>query len=995
VGLQFWSIACLVIAPIWVTSQESNFSHISIDDGLAHNNVNAIVKDLDGFMWFGTRNGLCRYDGYDFRIFTTGKDPTISVPNNRIETLFVDKNGNVWIGSHVGGLHIYERKTQKIIANPIEGGFDDWSVVSVQSIFEDSRGYYWIGTVNNGVVRVDSTLKNPELFGPNLPDLARQLTGEYCNSFAEDEEGNVWLGMSGLYVNCYKWETDSIEVLQGETESQDLYTYRRSLLYKSGQLWVGMEGNGLLIYNLKTGTRSELALEGKLIRDIAQTANEDVIIAADGDGLYVSLDDGRTFNNYRHSPQIVNSLSTNSIYDVFVDNEDNIWLGSFNGGINLYVPNKAKFKTYLQYPSAFQNAGAQSVLSFDEDSDSTLWVGTDGGGLWHLNTISGEYKTLEGIYPHSDLSSPVITSLIHDSQGQLWIGTFAQGLNRLDLSSGEVEYFKADPHTLIGLQNNNVWDLEEDADQKLWIATLGGGLQVYDLVSGEMGQYLPEDEGSSISGRNVRVLHIDRSNNLWIGTERGGLNMLNAERKEFYGWQNTPDNSTSLRSNFVLCILEDKEGVIWIGTEGGGLHRMLDDKSGFKNYGTKDGLPSDIVTAVRQDDSGRLWISTSRGVASFDMKTETFVRYYKSDGLVTDQFNPNASSRLGTGEIIFGNIRGMNGFQPSGISGHIAFPKVVFTDFRLSNTSVPVGEYGGRVVMDQSLNDVENIILRHDDNTFTISFAALAYSNPLKIQYSYRLVGFKDEWTVVDPLQRSATYTNLDAGDYTFEVKASNSLGEWPVAINEKLIIVQPAFWEAWWFRLGLVLLGFLVVAAYIRFLEIRRQNKHERELVKAEKEILSLKNNQLQTEIAVKNSKLSAALLQSAHKNKILELLGSELKDISHHVKSEGVMNNDLRQLVRKISTEVGSTDYWEQFQLNFDQVHESFIKELLKNNEGLTQNDIRLCSLIRINLTNAEIASIQNISKSSVEKSKYRLKQKLHLSPEKDVHSYLQHLI
>ncbi len=262
------------------------------------------------------------------------------------------------------------------------------------------------------------------------------------------------------------------------------------------------------------------------------------------------------------------------------------------------------------------------------------------------------------------------------------------------------------------------------------------------------------------------------------------------------------------------------------------------------------------------------------------------------------------------------------------------------------------------------------------------------------MKYAYRLKGFNENWIYVDASGRNATYTNLDAGSYTFEVKASNVFGKWPEKYEQLEIIVQPPFWNTWWFKSVVVLIALTLTFIVLRLVDIRRREEQQRRLDQAQQEILRLKNEQLEREIKAKNSELSAALLQSAHKNKALANLGEQLQEISRDEAQRVETEKDLKRLVRKISTEVDSVDYWEQFQLNFDAIHQDFSHKLYERHPNLTRNDIRLCSLIRVNMSNAEIGSIQNISKSGVEKSKYRLKQKLGLPANQDLHSYIQAL-
>lgn len=977
-----------------VQAQQVGFDNITIDDGLMHNNVNSIVQDHIGFMWFGTRDGLCRYDGYDFRLFPLQDSAGEPLSDQRIEGLFVDLDGHIWVMPTNGGLYLFNVTLQSFQSHPLDIPVAWWKKVMIQSVMRDSRGNFWIGTTENGVVRVDSSFSNATFFSTTTTEAKREITGEHCYSFEEDNSGRIWFGLSGLYVNRYDPKTDSITILGQVPEGVALpeYSYRRSLVRSGDTMWIGTEGKGVMAYDLIKEEIAGEVLEGVLVRDMNLTPDGELLIASDGSGLFKSSRSGVGFEQFTFDPGHLKSLSTNALYSLYIDRNGNVWIGTYNGGVNLLAKQQAQFATFGMTALNEQISGSNSVISFAGNSQDDLWVGLDGGGIWHLSISDESLSPLSNLFPEIELSSNVITSLYLDEQNTLWAGTFLNGLNKIDLNSGEVKIFRSEQAEEGGLLNNNVWDIVEDASGQIWMATLGGGLHMYDRSMGQFDQYLPQAFGSSLSDRNVRVLYLDTEQNLWIGTERGGLNKLLPDRKTFISWKNDPADDRTLQSNFINAITEDAQGNIWVGTEGGGLHRLLEDESGFVHYDINDGLPANIICSIEEDKQGRLWIGTSKGLAYLDRKLERILRFDQRDGLLSDQFNPNASLATPNGTLIFGSIKGINAVQPELININESFPEVVFTDLKVFDKSVTVGNFQGRTIIEGDLNAGAKVSLNYYDNAFTISFAALAYTAQQKVKYAYRLRGFNENWILADASRRSATYTNLDAGDYTFEVKASDVFGNWPEKYEQLEIIVHPPFWNTWWFKAIVVLLSLVVTFVILRLVDIRRREEQQRKLEQAQQEILRLKNEQLEREIKTKNSKLSAALLQSAHKNKALANLGDQLKEISRHEAKRVTKEQDLRKLVRKISAEVDSVDYWEQFQLNFDAVHQDFSHKLFDLHPNLTQNDIRLCSLIRVNMSNSEIGAIQNISKSGVEKSKYRLKQKLGLQATDDLHTYIQ---
>ncbi|TNE63916.1 MAG: hypothetical protein EP344_04060 [Bacteroidetes bacterium] len=980
-----------------VTGQNMTFDHLTIDQGLSNNTVYAIAEDLDGFLWFGTRDGLNRYDGYEFRIYKANSSDNHSLPGNNIQSLFLHPGGDLWIGLRTGGLCILDRETQQFRDNPFAGQvFANWATVSVQVFFLDSRGYIWMGTSSQGVVRIGPGLKQLDYFGIDAERRGRRMQSNACFSFVEDDRGRVWMGTSEGRVHYYDPQTDSVGVLEGDPEAGiDLYSYTKSLLIRNDVLWIGTEGNGLALYDLKNGRFLQNKLGKSLIRDIKQSGDM-VLISTDGAGLWYTRDEGRTFHSVQFIPDLVNSLNTNALYDIFIDRSQNIWIGTFNGGVNVHKPRKTEFLTYKLAPNTVDAPGNQSVLVFHEDRDGYIWIGKDGGGLLRFNQGDQTYTTYRSDPTDpATLSSNVVTAIYEDSKRRLWIGTFAYGLNLFDRKRGVLRTFQYDADNPLSISNNNVWAITEDRAGNLWVGTLGGGLNRFNYREDRFERIQPDpvipNRSGYLSDWNVRVLLVDSHDDLWIGTEFGGLNKRDHQTGKISTWRADTRDSSALQSSSILCLHQDRNGQLWIGTEGGGLHAMLADGRSFRHYTVDDGLPSNVINAIEEDPSGTFWISTNLGLASFQPQTGAITTYNNFDGLQSNQFNPDASLSSRSGAIYFGGINGVNVFRPEEVKANLNPPQVVFTDFKLFNKSVQAGVYKNRRLFSGPLNNQPVIRLEYSDNVFTIEFAALEFTNPAKNQYQYRLDGFEDKWNPVSAGQRRATYTNLDAGDYVFRVKASNNNGVWSGRPAELFILISPPFWETWWFRLLLALLIIGLIAMYIIYRDNKRREEHQKELLKAEQEILRLRNERLSEEVQQKNAQLAAALLQSAHKNTSLDGLKKQLTDISREAGADPDQKREIRQLVRRIDVELTSEDYWEQFQLNFDQVHQQFAKKLHLQHPQLSPNDIRLCCLIRINMTNKEIASIQNISLSAVEKSKYRLKKKLLLDKDADLNLYI----
>lgn len=990
-------LAIFLIAAAETMAQSFAFDHLTINEGLSNNTVYAIEEDADGFIWMGTRDGLNRYDGYEFKKFDKSS-PLSSFPSNHVQELFNHPNGDLWIGLQSGGIVIYDREKQAFDTNPFpDKGFNSWSNVSVTTIFEDSKGFIWIGTAQEGIVRFDASLSEYEYFGVDIDNQKRKLLSNTCFSFTEDGQGRIWMGTSGNAIQYYDYRSDSVFVVEGSVkEGFDLTSYSKSMLYYNRKLWIGTQGNGLVLYDTDKGEFIGHHLDKKLIKDVA-CFNNNVYIATDGDGLYITGDEGLSFQHFTYRPSLTNSLNTNALYDIFFDKLGNLWLGTFNGGINYHKVNKTAFYSFSDEAGMAYVPGNQSVLTFLEDSRHNVWIGKDGGGLMRFNRDSLNFKqfSAENIVEKTALSSNVVTSIYEDSKGNLWVGTFINGLNLFNPKTGQSTIFKNNPTDSTTISNNNIWAITEDAYNNLWVGTLGGGLHLFDADAGTFKNYSPDpefpDRPDWISDRNIRALLPDENGNLWIATEYGGLNFLDIKKGTFKVWKYDEYNPGSISGNSILCLLLDSKKRLWIGTEGDGLNCLEGTTDSFIHYSIHQGFPSNVINSIQEDEIGNLWISTNQGLVLFNPESEELIIFDKNDGLQSNQFNPGASLKTEDGWLFFGGINGFNFFVPAMVKRNPDTPRIVFTDFKLFNHSVPVGESNGKTILSKPLNENPTVCLAYSDNVFSISFAALDFTNPHKNRYVYRMLGFDESWNEVGSAQRSVSYTNLDAGSYVFQVKASNNNGVWNETPANIKFIIEPPFWQTWWFRAMLFIVIIGLIGGYFVYLDNKRQAAHKEKLLRAEQEILKLKNVRLSEEVKQKNAQLSAAILQSAHKNKSLDLLKKELVDLGKDSLADQTQKKEVRRIIRKIDSELSSEDYWEQFQLNFDQVHQQFSKRILQLHPNLTPNDIRLSCLLRINLSNKEIASIQNVSLGAVEKSKFRLKKKLNLPSEIDLNSYI----
>jgi PAS domain S-box-containing protein len=825
------------------------FQHIAREQGLSQAFVTSILQDREGFMWFGTQEGLNRYDGYRFTTFTHRTDDPGSLSHDTVKTLLEDRRGVLWVGTDGGGLSRF---------NPADSSFthfrhdpDDPGSLSndrVRALLEDHSGRLWVGTDGGGLSRLDRLAEGDGAAAgagsfvryEHDPANPAGISHNRIRGLFEDRLGLLWIATDGGGLDMLDPRTGLFTHYRHDPEDpRSLSSDRVRVVYgdRDGAVWAGTYENGLN----RLDRRSERVAGDRVAGD--RVAGDRV--AGDGSA-------SGTFTRFQHDPGDPTSLGADQIWAIYQDREGTLWIGT-GGGLNEWRPQSGDFARYRHDPadpfslshdrvsSVLQDRGgvlwvgtylglnkwntafgsflhyppqpddpqqlsASFVTSFAESPEGELWVGTYGGGL-NLLTADGTFRHFrhDPADPRS-LGEDRIMSLHVDRRGELWIGTFDSGLNRLERrgdgsATGTFTRYQHDPDDPHSLSWKGVTSILEDHRGALWVGTYRGGLNRFDRGpptrdTGEFVRYRhdPADPGS-LSNDLVIKLYEDRSGTLWIGTEGGGLNRLDdPESGRFTAFRHDPDDPHSLSSDHAWMIHEDRRGDLWIGTDGGGLNRWTaaDREAGravFRRYTKDDGLPSDIIFGVLSDDEGHLWLSSNRGLTRFDPRTETFKNFDASHGLQNDEFIHGAMLRAAGGEMYFGGINGFNAFDPRRVreNGHV--PPVVLTEVLKFNDPVDFG---------RPLTEVRDITLGYRDYVVAFEFAALDFTASEKNHYRHQLEGFDRQWVDSGTLRR-ATYTNLEPGSYRFRVRASNNDGVWNDAGLELAIRVLPPPWKTWW----------------------------------------------------------------------------------------------------------------------------------------------------------------------------------------------------
>lgn len=970
------------------------FEPITINNGLPHNTIYRVLQDKKGFMWFGTQRGLIRYDGYECRLFGQTQAGTAGFVGKSVHALFEDTKGNLWVGTHSGDLCVRDAKT---------GNFEYLSDLPqlkalagqrIQAIFEDKDENIWIGTLDVGLFVFNPRQKTVQHFSAENSHLSHNSVF----ALVQDKSGRIWTATAGEGINYFDATSQSFKQIYADIPN--INGYQKTLLLDGkDNLWIGSDGTGLYQMSLMTNqirhfAAAPNALAVNAVMSLALAKDNKLLVATDGGGLNIFDPQTNTFKIIKSDNTKSGTLNTNALYDVCIDKNENIWLATFNGGVNVHKAHQIRFDYFTHKGNRANELSNRSVLGLYQSADGAIWIGTDGGGLNLFDRKGNTFTSLNTT--NLGGQNTVVKTIYEDKQKRLWLGYFNGGLGCYDLKTGSFKRYVSNPNDPLSISNNSVWSIAPDSSGKLWIGTVGNGVNLFDPNTGIFQRFMSNDNNpNSLSHNGIMVIFTDKKDNIWIGTEHSGLNLFNREKNNFTRFQHQKNTPLSISNDYIRTIFEDSRGRLWIGTEGGGLNLWLGNGT-FKHYTTQNGLISNAIMGISEDRDGRLWLSSLEGVSRFDTDRDSFqnFKFNKTLDGMSNQFNQAAILRTLDGEMMFGGINGLNIIKPEMIGQNNIKPRIAFTDFKVFDISVAGGILpDGRTIFEGDISETQKIQLSYRDNAFSIAFSALDFTESSRNQYAFKMEGFDADWRFSTAEQRLVTYTNLDEGTYTFRVRGTNSNGEW--SDNEAIlkIVITPPFWRTAWFRFLLFLLFVGLAFLGFRIYVMRRETMLRQKVLESEQEILSLQNEKLATEIETKNNELMSKAVQMAHKNEMLSGIKDNLETIK--TATDADRTKALRSLTRTLETEIENKENWEEFLLYFNQVNRDFITELQKKHPNLTQNDLRMCALTRLNMSNREMATLLNISITAVEKSRYRLKKRLDLTPEDDLSQYLLRIV
>ena len=866
VNLTVKLICILLLTTLKINAADKEpIEYLSIENGLSNNSVTAIFQDHYGFMWFGTYDGLNRYDGYSFKVFKNHWGNEGSLINNHIICIAEDHENRVWIGTEKGMVYYNysDSKIYPVYYHPLNNGKVKKAISRINSLVTDAVGNLYAATEENGLLICKK--------GTDVCEQVINLNNTKAYNIQKllvDKKDRLWIFINGVGLCQFNAGLNKMVVVNTQLKNVNCITPDA----RNAFLWMGNEG-GLYKYNIAQNQIINLNLSGykltnKNIMHLYLDKQERVWIATDGGGVNI-IDPSTQKVSYILPGEQKGALSSGAVYDIYEDSDARKWIATLRGGLNIIDYKNHQFTSITHDPQNKNSLVNNFTRSFCEDVDKNIWIGTSGGGLSYWNPRLNSYTN----YIHNEadpnsLSSDFVMSIVNDHQNKIWIATFNGGINLFNKNNHTFKHYTCF-NTYTKVEDRNAWRLFEDSKFNLWAsATRGGALYLYNRE---------KDKFELFDHRlvNINCFLEDKNGALWAGTNSELVKIDIKDKRH----QVTNINSA------VYAIHEDKKGNFWIGTDGGGLLLFNRANRSTVRYTETNGLADNAVINILEDNSGFLWLSTYNGISRFNPAAKTFKNYYASDGLQSNQFNYNAALKLRSGEFLFGGIKGFNRFNPDSVKTSVSAPKVFLTGFRVNN--VPI-EQDARY-KDKGAINLQNITIPYDKAVISIDFVAIEYSFPDKILYAYYLEGWDHVWNNSGKV-KVANYSRLNEGNYILRIKSTNSDGVWSNDQRIVYITVLPPWYRTWW--AWCIYIGLAVALVYYYLLYKARQTKLQHEI-----EIAYIKADK---EKELNERKLSFFTNISHEFRTPLTLIINPIKDMLNSSSKNNAVDNDLNIVYR-----------------------------------------------------------------------------------------------
>lgn len=815
-------IMCVFTMPVAAQGIDAEISKVYSTNSLSQNSVQCMLKSAQGFMWFGTQDGLNRYDGIQFVYYKHKfKDPH-SLPANNVLAISEDKQGKIWVGTRIGGLSMYDPVSDRFV-NYSHNSKAPGSISNnnITAILVDKKGDIWIGTENGLNIFNRKTRQFKRFFNDSIS--SKSINSSFINTIFEDSHQRIWIGTpKGL--NLYNAREGVFIPYNSGPKGWRHLSVAAITEDEKQHLWLAT-WSGLVRFNPTTGTFSKPYGKSNATKEVAAVYT----IAADGKGkLWLGTEKTLELFDIARETFLPIKSSSNSvmpndgIYSLFYDAKKTLWIGTSSHGLLKYDQNVNVFPTY-NHAGGNSLSAKHNIRGMSADSSNNLYVGTDAGVLFH-NRQTNTYER----YRHSPSNVQSLASdytsavLVDKANAFVWIGSFSAGLDRYDVKKGVFKHFFAGSKPE-NLSSNSIYALLEDRNGNIWVGTDRGGVNIYDKHTGKFRKMKKGGKpGTSLNDNSIEAIYEDKKGNIWLGGYSHGISIYHPGTKRF---SYISKSNSALNSDIISCFYEDKKGRMWIGTMEGGLN-CFDPRTGkIWAYTEENGLVNNTVNYITADDQGFLWLSTLKGITRFDPTTCSSRNFDERNGLKTAEYNFGSGTRLRDGKLVFGSINGYTLVAPNQLRFNKHAPPVVLTGLSIFNR--PVHIYSSGSPLKQNISSAKEIVLTHEQSVFSIEFAALDFAVPEENEYMYKLVGFDTGWQH-NGTKRSVTYTNLAPGKYTFVVKAANNDKVWNNTGARLSIIILPPYWMTWWFRTSLILFaaGLLYSIFRIRLRYIEQQRR-------------------------------------------------------------------------------------------------------------------------------------------------------------------------
>ncbi|MFT4155634.1 ligand-binding sensor domain-containing protein [Parafilimonas sp.] len=800
-----------------VYCQSYQFKHYQVENGLSNNTVQCSVQDDRGFMWFGTKDGLNRFDGYNFKTFRHDAGDSTSLDNNFIRGLYKGPNGKIYIGSSAG-ISVYN-----------EGQENFTELVktrnTIREMVEDTLGNLWYSDGLELKCYIKKTkqvhvYKNDEY-------------GE-VNTVCRSADGTIWAGTTNGYLKKYNAATNHFIYYDVFAHSAPTTLRWIEKIYAddNGNILIGTTNHGLKIFNIKDSSCKGIFdyntdKTAIFVRDIIQSAADEYWIATES-GLFIYNSQTGNISNLQKHYNNPYSLSDNAIYTVHKDKEGGVWAGTYFGGINYYPKQYYSFEKYFPDYSPHAISG-NAVREICEDKYGYLWIGTEDGGLNKFNKQTGGFKKFTPTGKPSDIAYFNIHGLLCDGD-TLWIGSFEHGLDIMDIKTEKIIKHYSAGAEAAQLKSNFILSICKTKNGIIYVATSRG---LYRYNAAEDNFTFIDEIPDYVFAHSITE---DHNGNLWIPSFGNGVYKYDPATGKSVNFRYNPKDKGSIGSNTVTTVFEDDKQRIWIGTEGGGLCLLNKDGKTFTAYSTGQGFPSNTVFKILEDKKKNLWVTTTRGLVCFNPDKNLMRIYTKANGLLNDQFNYNSGYKDSTGKMYFGSVKGLIAFNPDSFINNNYVPPVYITGFQVNNAELVAGQKHSP--LQQSVSLTNKIKLPYNQSSFSIDFAALSFTAPETIEYAYKMEGLDEDWTYIKA-NRKVYFTNLAPGNYMFKVKAATNSGKWANNTKEIEVEILPPFWATTWAYVIYTLLTAAIVYWLMRMYHNRQAEKNNRkmELMAHEKE--------------------------------------------------------------------------------------------------------------------------------------------------------------